>query len=565
MRMTMRCALGVLALLAAAALASCQSLQKPVPPGPPEFTVRAAPGAPGVPRDTASEFLGRAPFPPASKALMHEGLCYAEPFFHDPSVDPAGRDTDRYNGVDTAHLFFSATSGTPETWLAMPNGRNPVKCVQSAAERHTVTPHRMILGNGTGTGIGMRYFWQCASNVLAHGPRQCPAPAPEFGCPEGFDGTQDTVFARNAYERWGGILGPGIRMVCGFSTAAFCHPEDARRVWDLYDRASNGYDVADAFIEGFRHGRAGTVPLCITRGRADVGRTALFDEGFTLSPAPFVNTHYHAQYPAAFRSTRPAERPEEADVPQWAPIYSLRPMPLPPALKSLSYETLDGALYSRDLQGATGLAVRVQPKSGTVHLLGQTRFDRADRPLREDEYLERAGRFLREMGLAEAAGKPEGIRMVLESVPVVNRTYNVARGQKSVILHFRRQIDLDGKSVPVLGDGGLIRIVMNNDGSIARAAKTWREIAGVKKIARVKPFDTAYREAEQQLVDPGRYRLDGWAWGYKEYGDGEQQADLKVVHVFYFAPRPGGADPDAAPLRIEIAAHLDVTEATIDR
>jgi hypothetical protein len=95
--------------------------------------------------------------------------------------------------------------------------------------------------------------------------------------------------------------------------------------------------------------------LCITRGGADVGRTALFDEGFTLSPAPFVITHYHAQYPAAFRSTRPAERPDEADVPQWAPIYSLSPMPLPHALKSLSYETLDGALFSRDLEGPRGL------------------------------------------------------------------------------------------------------------------------------------------------------------------------------------------------------------------
>jgi hypothetical protein len=107
--------------------------------------------------------------------------------------------------------------------------------------------------------------------------------------------------------------------------------------------------------------------------------------------------------------------------------------------------------------------------------------------------------------------------MVLESVPVVNRTYDVARSQKGVILLFRRQIDLDGRSVPVLGDGGLIRVVLNNDGSVARAAKTWREIAGVRKIARVKPFDTAYREATAARR-PGRYRLDGWAWGYKEYG-----------------------------------------------
>jgi len=511
----------------------------------------------------AGEFLAHAPFP-SSKTPLHEGLCYSEPFFHDPAADPAGRDTDPYNGVETAHLFFSATCGTPETWLAMPNGRDPVKCSQSASETHAVDPQKMLLGNGAGTGDGMRYFWQCASNVLAHGPRQCPAPAPEFGCPDGFDGTQDTVISKNAYERWGTILGPGLRMVCGFSTAAFCHPDDARRVWQLYDRASNGYEVADAFIEGFRHGREGTVPLCITRGGADVERTALFDEGFVLSPNPFVTSHYHAQYPVAFRSARPAESAAEAGVPQWAPIYSLRPMPLPPAFKALSYETRDGALLSMDLEGATGLAVRVHPKSGAVHLIGRRQFNRDDRPLREDEYLDRAGRFLRAMGLAEAAGHPEGIRMMLESVPVVNRTYDVDRRQKSVILHFRRQVDLDGKSAPVLGDGGLIRVVMNNDGSIAQAAKTWREIAGVRKIARVKPFDTAYREAEQLLARPEKYRLDGWRWGYKEYGDREEQADLRVVHVFYFAPK-AGADLDAAPLRIEVAAHLDVTEATIDR
>ena len=127
------------------------------------------------------------------------------------------------------------------------------------------------------------------------------------------------------------------------------------------------------------------------------------------------------------------------------------------------------------------------------------------------------------------------------------------------------RIDLDGHSIPVLGDGGQIRIVMNNDGSIARVAKTWREIAGVRKIARIKPFDTAHREAEQHLARPEKYRLDGWLWGYREHGDGEEQADLRIVQVFFFAPRSGVVDPEAAPQRIEIAAHLDVSETTIDR
>jgi len=496
---------------------------------------------------------------------MHEGLCYAEPFFHDPALDPAGRDTDRHNGVDTAHLFFSATLGTPETWLAAPRGKDPVQCPQSASESHVVDPGKMRLGDGTGAGDGMRYFWQCASAVFAHGPRRCPAPAPEFGCPEGFDGTQDTVLSRNTYERWGPMLAPGLRMACGFSTAAFCDPEDADRVWDLYDRSSNRLGVADAFIEGFRGGRRGTVPLCITRGGPDVERTALFDGAFSLSPSPFASSHYHAQYPVAFRSTGPAEGAADEGSPQWAPIYSLRPMPLPHALKALAYRQIDGALHSSDLDGSMGLAVRVDPKSGAVHLIGRTAFDPGGQPLGEDVYLDRADRFLRQLGLAEAAARPEGIRMMLESVPVVNRTYDVTRRQKSVILHYRRQVDLDGKSAPVIGDGGLIRVVLNNDGSVARAAKTWREIAGVRKIARVKPFDTTLREAERQLATPGGYRLDGWAWGYKELASGEEQADLKVVHVFYFTPKAGGTDLDLAPRRIEIAAHLDVSEATIDR
>jgi len=240
-------------------------------------------------------------------------------------------------------------------------------------------------------------------------------------------------------------------------------------------------------------------------------------------------------------------------------------MPLPHALKALAYRQIDGALHSSDLDGSMGLAVRVDPTSGAVHLIGRTAFDPGGQPLGEDVYLDRADRFLRQLGLAEAAARPEGIRMMLESVPVVNRTYDVTRRQKSVILHYRRQVDLDGKSAPVIGDGGLIRVVLNSDGSVARAAKTWREITGVRKIARVKPFDTTLREAERQLATPGGYRLDGWAWGYKELASGEEQADLKVVHVFYFTPKAGGTDLDLAPRRIEIAAHLDVSEATIDR
>jgi len=557
--------------LGAVILTSCHPGQQINPPEFSNPTLRAAPGAPGGSLEMAEEFLKHAPYPATDKTLMHEGLCYAEPFYHDTGLDPAGNDTDRYNGVDTATLFFSATLGTPETWLAMPNGRDPGKCPQSASETHVVQPGRMRLGNGQdtgdgqGMGNGLRYFWQCASSVFAHGPRQCPGGAPDFGCPESSEGSQDTVLTRNVYERWGGMLGSGLRMACGFSTAAFCHPGDARRVWRLYERSTNGLAPADAFIEGFRREREGALPLCITLGGASVERTPLFDERLFTSPNPSGTSHYHAQYPVPFRSTHQPGRNAETGSPLWAPIFGLKPMPLPATLKKLDYERQDGVLISSDLENVAGLSVRVRPASGALYLNGKIHFDPDDPALKEDQYLDRAARFLREWGMVEAAAKLEGVRMMLETVPVNNRTFEVIRRQKSVFITFRRQVDLDGKSIPVLGDGGVIRIQMNNDGSVARAAKIWREITGVRKIARIKPYETTYGEALQQLANPASYTLDGWTWGYKEFEGSAEQADLKIVHIFYFTPKGPDSALQVAPVKVEIVAQLDMTEATIDK
>jgi len=560
--MNMRLIPWMTALLGCVALASCQPQQVVIPSN---FTVKAAPGAPGVSRDTAEEFLKQAPFPNIGRNPLHEGLCYAEPFYHDAALDPAGKDTDPVNGVDTATLFSSATFGTPETWLAMPHGRDPVMCPQNASETHVVDPKRMKLGNGQGTGDGLRYFWQCASNVFAHGPRQCPGGAPDFSCPEGFDGTQDTVLARNVYERWGSMLAPGLRMACGFSTAAFCQSDDIRRVWDLYDRSTNGYAIADAFIEGFRQGREGTVPLCLTLGSANAERMSLLDEAFSTSPNPYGTSRYHVQYPVPFGSAPKPGRTAETSAPLWAPIYGLKPMPLPSTLKLLAFEKQDAVLVSGDLEGATGFSVRVRPESGALYLGGKMDFDPNVLKLKEDQYLERASRFLQEWGLAGAAAKPDGTRMMLESVPVNNITYDVTRRQKSVFITFRRHVEMEGKTVPVVGDGGLIRLQMNNDGSIARAAKIWREIAGVRKIARVKPYETAYAEALQQLATPALYNLDGWLWGYKEFEGTAEQKDLKIIYLFSFIPKGSDPLPQVSPVQVEVAAQLDMTEATIDK
>jgi hypothetical protein len=240
-------------------------------------------------------------------------------------------------------------------------------------------------------------------------------------------------------------------------------------------------------------------------------------------------------------------------------------MPLPATYNKLAFEKQDAVLVSGDLEGATGFSVRVRPASGALYLSGKMDFDPDVLTLKEDQYLDRASRFLHEWGLDDAAAKPEGVRMMLESVPVINRTYDVTRRQKSVFITFRRQVELEGKTVPVLGDGGQIRLQMNNDGSIARAAKIWREITGVRKIARVKPYETAYAEALQQLATPALYKLDGWLWGYREFEGTAEQKDLKIVYLFYFIPKASDPVLQGSPVQVEIIAQLDMTEATIDK
>jgi hypothetical protein len=240
-------------------------------------------------------------------------------------------------------------------------------------------------------------------------------------------------------------------------------------------------------------------------------------------------------------------------------------MALPAAYGKLAFEQQPGMLVSEEMAGATGFSVRIRPASGALYMIGKMNFDPDVLILKEGQYLDRAARFLQEWRLAEETAKPEGVRMVLESVPLINRTYHVTRRQKSVFITYRRQMEWEGKILPVFGDGGLIRLQMNNDGSIARASKVWREVTGVRKIARVRPYDVAYAEAQQQLAAPALYKLDGWLWGYREFEATAEQKDLKIVYRFYFLPKDGDLALPAFPVQVEIAAQLDMTESTIDK
>ena len=61
------------------------------------------------------------------------------------------------------------------------------------------------------------------------------------------------------------------------------------------------------------------------------------------------------------------------------------------------------------------------------------------------------------------------------------------------------------------------------------------------------------------------YRLDGWTWGYKEFEGSAEQADLRIVHIFTFIPKAQDTALQVAPVKVEIAAQMDMAEATIDR
>ena len=45
----------------------------------------------------------------------------------------------------------------------------------------------------------------------------------------------------------------------------------------------------------------------------------------------------------------------------------------------------------------------------------------------------------------------------------------------------------------------------------------------------------------------------------------QRQKDLKIVYLFSFIPKDGEPLPQVSPVQVEVAAQLDMTEATIDK
>lgn len=501
----------------------------PVPTNPPLNSAIAAHGNTDWHIDTANEFLfgtdmggtvTAANHTPNTwtRTHIHTGLTNTADFYYDADLIASGDDTDATNGIDTAMLFFYAGHGNPTIWNTLGNN---------------ATQGNVSLGDSVDGGL-LRYYWQCSCEVFAHGPRNCTPATTEYGCPGDFTGGADSVNQRNVYERWGPALNPDLRMACGASTLAFCHESQANKIW--YDYNVLGYDVADSFIDGLSGGDV--VPLCITQGGLFVSQTPLFDTTFTNLPNTAGTDYYHIQYLDNFDTTAPhlILIPLELEL---MPVFELIPRPLPdPPPYRVNFFEEEGWYFSKEEIEGRGPQVRYNMSSGGVFIRGE-RISNVEAPiLSEEEYIRLARKFIDEMGWGSEEINPEplAVHLMISRAPVEDTNGKGEQFQKSVMVSFKRQLDIDGQLVHVLGDGGVIHVQMNNDGTVMNANIVWREVGKVIGEIPVKTFDTAFEEALGQLKDPDAYRLGYWNWGYEELDGTVEQGQMSIIYMFNFEP-----------------------------
>lgn len=501
--------------------------------------------------DTAEEFLfgtdmGGSPTAanhcPATwdRTHIHVGLTGTNHYYYDNDLTIPGDDADPTNGIEQAMLFFYAGHGSPTLWNTLGN---------NAAQGN------MSLGDCPGGGM-LRYYWQCSCEVFAHGPHTCPGSSWAYGCPGDFDGSPDSATMRNVYERWGPVLEPDLRMACGASTSAYCHEWVTNKIWDLYNNL--GYTVAESFLFGLAW--YDVVPLCITLGGSSTAATPLFDAAFTNAANTSGTSHYHIMYIVYSGSSRAVSSAASAapeEIPEELPVLALEASPLPSRLESRRLQREGDLLVSAERVDDRP-EVKVDRRSGAVYLRFQRPSVATRALLSEEQYLERARSFLESQSLSETlTAAPVEMRLMTRSAPVARPGEQAPAQQHNVVITLKRQIEVAGTRVDVLGAGGQMTVQMANDGSVVSAAKVWRSVTGTSKMARVKRYEEALAEAMEQLAEPEAYKLDRWMWGYKEAAGAVEQKEMRVVFQFAFVP----ADPDRLidypPRVVEIAGQVE--------
>jgi hypothetical protein len=520
------------------------------PKNPALSSVKTAHGNTDWHIDTAEEFLAGQDMsgnPSAAnhcpdtwtKTHMHVGSANTNSYYYDKDITATGNDIDSSNGIDKPMLFFYAGHGGPTSFNTLGNSASLTN---------------MRLGNCNGSNDGtLRYYWQCSCEVFAHGPRTCAGTTYEYACPEDFDGSADSVNMRNVYERWGAILDPALRMACGSSTSAYCHETETNKIWDNYN--NNGYDVADSFIYGL-HRYSWNTPLCITTGGLFTSTTPLYDSTFTNEPNP-SGDYFHIQYLSNFDTTAPPLLVVE--IPELIPVYEVKIPPLPDPYKKIRFEKKGEWMYSPEKLKERGVPViKVSKNSGAVYLSGERLPGDKARPLEEKEYIRLAMRIIEEQGWAEKeVSAPAGVRMMTQVASREGKKSELGKTQKNVIVTFKREVPLEGKTVPVTGEGGVISVQMNNDGSVLNASKVWRQIKGVLRTTKAKKYEQAYEEAIAKIREKEAYKLLDWTWGYEEAAGNVKQTEMKAVYIFNFMPVDPKMTEKYPPRIVKISAHIE--------
>lgn len=519
------------------------------PKNPALHSVKTAHGNTDWHIDTAEEFLTGKDMNGTTKAAnhcpgtwtkthMHVGLTNTNTYYYDSDVTASGQDDHSSNGIDKAMLFFYAGHGEPTEFDTLGND---------------ALLTNMRIGNCAGSNDGtLRYYWQCSCEVFAHGPKNCTGTTHHYACPEDFDGSADSDTMRNVYERWGSIVDDDLRMACGSSTLAYCWETETNKIWDNYN--NKGYDVADSFIDGL-HRYDWNTPLCITTGGLFVSGTPLFDSTFANERNP-SGAYYHIQYLSNFDTTAPQLLPIE--IPELIPIYELIIPPLPDPYLKYKFEEIGDWMHSTHKVEGRESVIKVNRNSGAVYTFGERRYDEKMKPLKEKEYIQAAERLMKDHGWIEKEiTKPIGIKMMIERLPKEGKKINIEKFQKNAAITFKRQITINGKTIPFVGEGGRISVQLNNDGSLLNASKVWRKIKGTKRTTKAKKYEQAYNEAIAKIKEKEAYELSDWIWGYEETAGNVKQTELKAVYIFNFLPADPNRFRDYPPRVVKISAHLE--------
>jgi hypothetical protein len=495
-------------------------------------------------KDTAQEFLDgknlsgtpvAANFAPASwsKRHIHTGMSNTADYYYDTGEVASGLDTDGTNGIDTSMLFFYAGHGNPDLWDTLGN---------------RASQGNMLLANQAQGGL-LRYYWQCSCEVFAHGARTCTGTSDVYACPGTFDGSADSNSMRNVYERWGPVLTMDLRMACGSSTDAWCWGGEVNGIWNNYNNSH--YYVSDAFVYGLQTNHSNVVPVCITLGGSDWTATPLWDLTFTNVFNTAGTSRYHLQYGYHFTST--PRTMSLLEIPEALPVLKLKPMPLPEPLAQVEFKQ-DGEWQnsSKEIEGR-GPEVRVNSLSGAVYVMGATGGFADGKALGEEDYVRLATNYLEKLGWSEKTSyEPIGDGIRLQSIPVEGNRQDIQEAQKNVTIAFKRQADVGGSLVNVLGPGGIMVVQMNNDGSLLNADKVWREVAEEGEILPVKSYEQALADALRQIAKPENYTLGYWNWGYKELDGNVEQTEMRIVFQFDFVPVKDEFALENPPITIEV-------------